>query len=87
MKLHESPTITEAVASIIAIMAIAATIYAALLHDSEQAQVALVGLTGAVSSYFLTPKYNGERTTKDKLSGPPEGPGTTKFPNEISDRP
>jgi len=65
-KLHEEPTLTEVVASIIAIMAIVATIYAAVFHSSEQAQVALVGLTGAVSSYFLTPKSNGGQKNGDQ---------------------
>lgn len=87
VKLHEEPNITEVVASFIAIIAIIATIYAALFNDSEQAQVALVGLTGAVSSYFLTPKYNGDRGKKDKTTDPPDNQETTKFPDVISDRP
>ena len=56
MRLHDDPSIVELIASCIAIMTICATIYAAVWNASEQAQVALVGLTGAVSSYFLTPK-------------------------------
>ncbi|NBV37341.1 MAG: hypothetical protein EBR94_08760 [Bacteroidetes bacterium] len=72
MKLHDDPSIVELIASVIAILTILATIYAAVFNASEQAQVALVGLTGAVSSYFLTPKTydNGKKDAKSGTSGP-----------------
>ena len=76
MKLHDDPSIVEIIASTIAIMTIMATIYAAVWNSSEQAQVALVGLTGAVSSYFLTPKSydNGAKSAKEGKSGPSPAP-------------
>jgi len=76
MKLHDDPSIVEVIASTIAIMTIMATIYAAVWNSSEQAQVALVGLTGAVSSYFLTPKSydNGGKSSKEGKSGPSPAP-------------
>jgi hypothetical protein len=72
MRLHDDPSIVELIASIIAILTILATIYAAVFNGSEQAQVALVGLTGAVSSYFLTPKTydNGMKSSKSGVAGP-----------------
>jgi hypothetical protein len=70
MRLHDDPSIVEVIASTIAILTIVATIYAALWNGSEQAQVALVGLTGAVSSYFLTPKSYDNGAKKDGGSGP-----------------
>jgi hypothetical protein len=72
MKLHDDPSIVELIASTIAILTIVATIYAAVWNGSEQAQVALVGLTGAVSSYFLTPKSYGNETKaqREGKSGP-----------------
>ena len=76
MKLHDDPSIVEVIASTIAILTIVATIYAAVWNGSEQAQVALVGLTGAVSSYFLTPKSydNGSKSAKEGKSGPTPAP-------------
>ena len=76
MKLHDDPSIVEVIASTIAIMTIMATIYAAVWNGSEQAQVALVGLTGAVSSYFLTPKSydNGAKNQREGKSGPTPAP-------------
>jgi hypothetical protein len=73
MRLHSDPSIVELVASIIAIMTIIATIYAAVFNNSEQAGVALVGLTGAVSSYFLTPKSydNAIKNPKPGVAGSP----------------
>lgn len=72
MRLHDDPSIVELIASIIAILTILATIYAAVFNGSEQAQVALVGLTGAVSSYFLTPKTydSGMKNSKSGVTGP-----------------
>jgi len=72
MRLHDDPSIVELIASVIAILTILATIYAAVFNASEQAQVALVGLTGAVSSYFLTPKSydNGTKNSKPGVAGP-----------------
>jgi len=73
MRLHDDPSIVELIASIIAILTILATIYAAVFNNSEQAQVALVGLTGAVSSYFLTPKTydSGMKSSKSGVAGFP----------------
>lgn len=73
MRLHSDPSIVELVASVIAIITIMATIYAAVFNNSEQAGVALVGLTGAVSSYFLTPKSydNGMKNPKPGVAGSP----------------
>lgn len=73
-KFHEYASITEVVASIIALLAICATIFAALALNSEQAQVALVGLTGAVSSYFLTPKSNGASTNGERSKSVVQNP-------------
>ena len=60
-------TITEIVASILAVMAVGAIIWLAVADQSASAQTALTGLVGAASSFFLTPKLtNGKR--------PPEPP-------------
>lgn len=60
-------TITEIVASILAVMSVGAIIWLAVADQSASAQTALTGLVGAASSFFLTPKLtNGKR--------PPEPP-------------
>ena len=60
-------TITEIVASILAVMAVGAIIWLAVADQSASAQTALTGLVGAASSFFLTPKLtNGKK--------PPEPP-------------
>lgn len=60
-------TITEIVASLLAVMSVGAIIWLAVADQSASAQTALTGLVGAASSFFLTPKLtNGKR--------PPEPP-------------
>lgn len=55
-------TITEIVASILAVMAVGAIIWLAVADQSASAQTALTGLVGAASSFFLTPKLtNGKK--------------------------
>lgn len=51
-------TITDVVAAIVAIIVISATVFLAIMGEA-QAQTALTGLAGAVSSYFLTSKLKG----------------------------
>ena len=60
-------TLTEIVASILAVLAVSAIIWLAVVDGSASAQTALTGLVGAASSFFLTPKLtNGKK--------PPEPP-------------
>lgn len=60
-------TLTEIVASLLAIMSVGAIIWLAVADQSASAQTALTGLVGAASSFFLTPKLsNGKK--------PPEPP-------------
>lgn len=60
-------TLTEIVASILAVLAVSAIIWLAVVDGSASAQTALTGLVGAASSFFLTPKLaNGRK--------PPEPP-------------
>ena len=60
-------TLTEAVASVLAILSVGAIIWLAVVDGSASAQTALTGLVGAASSFFLTPKLtNGKK--------PPETP-------------
>ena len=60
-------TITEIVASILAVMAVGAIIWLAVADQSASAQTALTGLVGAASSFFLTPKLTNGKN-------PPEPP-------------
>lgn len=60
-------TLTEIVASVLAILSVGAIIWLAVVEGSASAQTALTGLVGAASSFFLTPKLaNGKK--------PPEPP-------------
>lgn len=59
-------TITDVVAAIVAIIVISATVFLAIMGEA-QAQTALTGLAGAVSSYFLTSKLKG---TVPQVTGP-----------------
>ena len=62
-------TLTEIVASVLAILSVGAIIWLAVVDGSASAQTALTGLVGAASSFFLTPKLsNGKK--------PPEPPAT-----------
>jgi len=63
-------TITEIVASLLAVMAVGAIIWLAVADQSASAQTALTGLVGAASSFFLTPKL----TNGKKPPEPPAGP-------------
>ena len=47
-------TLTEIVASILAVMAVGAIIWLAVVDGSASAQTALTGLVGAASSFFMT---------------------------------
>lgn len=60
-------TLTEIVASLLAVMAVGAIIWLAVYENSASAQTGLTGLVGAASSFFLTPRLtNGKK--------PPEPP-------------
>ena len=52
-------TLTEIVASLLAIMAVGAIIWLAVYENSASAQTGLTGLVGAASSFFLTPRLPG----------------------------
>jgi len=55
-------TLTEIVASVLAIISVGAIIWLAVVDGSASAQTALTGLVGAASSFFLTPKLtNGKK--------------------------
>jgi len=47
-------TLTEIVASLLAVMAVGAIIWLAIYENSASAQTALTGLVGAASSFFMT---------------------------------
>jgi hypothetical protein len=65
--LHEEPTLSEVVGSIIAIMAVGAIVYLAVA-DNAAAQTALVSVAGAAAgTYYATNKGNG--------NGKPGSPG------------
>ena len=77
MRLHDDPSIIEIVASLIALMAVGAIIWSATWDQSAAAQTALTGLVGASASFFLTPKGNGNTTSKEtpkKVDVPPTHP-------------
>ena len=60
-------SLTEVVASLLAVMSVGAIIWLAVYENSASAQTALTGLVGAASSFFLTPRLtNGKK--------PPEPP-------------
>ena len=58
------PSLTEIVAAVLAIVAVGAIVYLAI-DGQPNAQTALTGLVGAASSYFLTPRLNGNGKPKD----------------------
>ena len=58
------PSLTEVVAAVIAVVAVSAIVYLAI-DGQPNAQTALTGLVGAASSYFLTPRLNGNGKPKD----------------------
>jgi hypothetical protein len=62
-------TLTEWVAAGLAVTAVLAIIWLALMGD-DSARTALTGLVGAASSYFLTPKL---RNGNGKSNGTPPG--------------
>jgi hypothetical protein len=62
-------TITDVVAAIVAIIVISATVFLAIMGEA-QAQTALTGLAGAVSSYFLTSKLKGSVVTAPGAATP-----------------
>jgi acyl-coenzyme A synthetase/AMP-(fatty) acid ligase len=67
--MHDT-TLTEMVASLLAVMAVGAIIWLAIAENSPAAQTGLVGLTGAASSFYLTSRLpNGK-----KASDPPAAP-------------
>ena len=57
-------TLTEIVASLLAVMAVGAIIWLAVYENSASAQTALTGLCGAASSFFMTrlTPTNGKKT-------------------------
>lgn len=65
---HEA-SITDFVAAIVAIIVISATVYLAITGEA-QAQTALTGLAGAVSSYFLTSKIKNAQTNGGSTTAP-----------------
>ena len=58
------PSLTEIVAAILAVTAVSAIVYLAI-DGQPNAQTALTGCVGAVVSYFLTPRLNGNGKPKD----------------------
>ena len=58
------PSLTEMVAAILAVVAVSAIVYLAI-DGQPNAQTALTGIVGAASSYFLTPRLNGNGKPKD----------------------
>lgn len=58
------PSLTEVVAAILAVVAVSAIVYLAI-DGQPNAQTALTGIVGAASSYFLTPRLNGNGKPKD----------------------
>ncbi|MEI8221600.1 MAG: hypothetical protein WCH91_13290 [bacterium] len=58
------PSLTEMVAAILAVVAVSAIVYLAI-EGQPNAQTALTGIVGAASSYFLTPRLNGNGKPKD----------------------
>jgi hypothetical protein len=68
--LHEEPTLSEVVGSIIAIMAVGAIVYLAVA-DNAAAQTALVSVAGAAAgTYYATNKGNGNGNGKPGSPGP-----------------
>ena len=69
MRLHDDPTLSELVGSLIAVIAVSAILYLAI-DGSAAAQTALVGLVGAASgTYFQGKGQNGNGNAKDKPAG------------------
>ena len=60
----EHMSITEVVAAVLAVVSVGAIVYLAV-DGQPNAQTALTGLVGAASSYFLTPRLNGNGKPKD----------------------
>jgi len=58
-------TLTEIVASVLAIISVGAIIWLAVVDGSASAQTALTGLVGAASSFFLTPKLSNGKKPPD----------------------
>ena len=58
------PSLTEIVAAVIAVVTVSAIVYLAI-DNQPNAQTALTGCVGAVVSYFLTPRLNGNGKPKD----------------------
>ena len=63
-------TLTEWVAAGLAVTAVLAIIWLALMGD-DSARTALTGLVGAASSYFLTPKLRNGKNGNGNGSGTP----------------
>ena len=63
-------TLTEWVAAGLAVTAVLAIIWLALMGD-DSARTALTGLVGAASSYFLTPKLRNGKNGSGNGSGTP----------------
>jgi hypothetical protein len=68
MMMHEA-SITDFVAAIVAVIVISATVYLAITGEA-QAQTALTGLAGAVSSYFLTSKIKNAQANGGSTTAP-----------------
>lgn len=66
---HEA-TLTEWVAAGLAVTAVLAIIWLALMGD-DSARTALTGLVGAASSYFLTPKLRNSKNGNGNGNGTP----------------
>ena len=63
-------TLTEWVAAGLAVTAVLAIIWLALMGD-DSARTALTGLVGAASSYFLTPKLRNGKNGSGNGNGTP----------------
>lgn len=73
---HDTPTLPEIVASVLAAASVAATIWLAIIDADASAKTALTGLVGASSAFFLTKqlKMNGKENGTTKPS--PDKNGT-----------
>jgi hypothetical protein len=69
MRLHDDPTLGEAVAAIISLIAIALIGWLAV-DGNAAAQTALVSLTGAAAGTYFMPRSNGNGNGTSKPPAP-----------------
>ena len=63
-KMPEHTSVTEIVAAVLAVVTVLAIVYLAI-DGQANATTCLTGIVGAASSYFLTPRLNGNGKPKD----------------------